>query len=330
MKIFFSWQSEINENRKIIEPSLKDAVSEFNSLENPASVLENDSAMRNTPGAPDINITILEKIKNADFYICDVTPIVSDKDIANSNVMFELGFAVSHLGWERIILLFNTSLGNIESQLPFDIKTHNVKGFSTAGDAKNNIAALKQKILKTLQMIYKKDPPKILLSLPQRLLIRKTRDIENLKRVIRSAFCLRIWDDFFKDFPSSHFSDAITSFYFAFCELYESAHWHFYDTKLNEYFDEIHINMCYVMDKSDPLFCYSPPNGVVSKNIWSEEEHKAFRKCVDLMYSAQKAYTLLMKYIREEYIEVDVDALSDEAGRIYAREQKNLNEEMRF
>ena len=324
MKIFFSWQSDITKNRAIIEPALQGAVSEFNSSEAPGSALEYDYATRDTPGAPDITTTILEKIRNSDFYICDITPIVPEKDIANSNVMFELGFAMSCLGWERIILLFNVSEGNMESQLPFDVKIHKIIKFSTKGEKKNNISSLKKEILRTLLLVYKNNPPKVLLSIDQRELICKTRDIENLKWVIKGVFCLRIWDNFFDEFPRAHFNDAITSFYLVFCELYESAYWHFYDSKLNNFFENVFVNMCSLMNKSDPLFIFTYPNRIVSKPSWNADEEMIFKECIGLMNNVQSAYSSLIKYIRNEYLEVDIDALSDEAGRLYIQEQNEL------
>lgn len=39
--------------------------------------------------------------------------------------MFELGFAVHSLGWERVICVCNEEYGNIETQ-PFDISKHRI------------------------------------------------------------------------------------------------------------------------------------------------------------------------------------------------------------
>ena len=45
--------------------------------------------------------------------------------LPNPNVMFELGFAVHSLGWERVICVCNEEYGNIETQ-PFDISKHRI------------------------------------------------------------------------------------------------------------------------------------------------------------------------------------------------------------
>lgn len=70
---------------------------------------------------------ILDKIERATVFIADVSLINSGFDrrplTPNPNVLFELGYAVRALGWERILLVFNQASGSIE-QLPFDIRAH--------------------------------------------------------------------------------------------------------------------------------------------------------------------------------------------------------------
>ena len=45
--------------------------------------------------------------------------------IPNPNVMFELGFAVRSLGWDRVICICNEEYGDVETQ-PFDISKHRI------------------------------------------------------------------------------------------------------------------------------------------------------------------------------------------------------------
>ena len=64
----------------------------------------------------------------------DVTSLVNEEEnggksyIPNPNVMFELGFAVSTLGWNRCIMVSNESYGIIRNA-PFDIRNHSIKGY---------------------------------------------------------------------------------------------------------------------------------------------------------------------------------------------------------
>jgi hypothetical protein len=70
----------------------------------------------------------LEKIRASDLIVADVSFIgkagvggKDDKLITNPNVMIELGYALSELGSERIIIVLNTATG-APDDLPFDLK----------------------------------------------------------------------------------------------------------------------------------------------------------------------------------------------------------------
>ena len=87
---------------------------------------------RGITGAPDIPDAILTKIIKSDIFICDITSVYTldikgNKKRANPNpnVMFELGFAVRSLGWDRVICICNEEYGDVETQ-PFDISKHRI------------------------------------------------------------------------------------------------------------------------------------------------------------------------------------------------------------
>lgn len=121
-RIFYSWQSTINDNRSYIRNAIKKVIKQTKEYK-----LELDEATRDTPGSPDIAQTILNKIRVSDIFICDLTIVAEYNDekkgMPNPNVLFELGVAVSSLGWERIICVVNSKYGSIET-LPFDINHH--------------------------------------------------------------------------------------------------------------------------------------------------------------------------------------------------------------
>ena len=104
-------------------------ISAFKELNIDIELLEDS---RGTTGAPDIPNTILTKIVQSDIFVCDITPAYildinknKKRALPNPNVMFELGFAVHSLGWERVICVCNEEYGNIENQ-PFDISKHRI------------------------------------------------------------------------------------------------------------------------------------------------------------------------------------------------------------
>lgn len=124
IKIFYSWQSDVSSKttRNHIENALKGAVKDIVKTEH--IEIEIDQATREVAGTPDIPSTIVDKIKNSDIFIADIT-IINNRSkfrkCPNPNVLFELGIASEALSWDRIITVCNTHHGEVES-LPFDIK----------------------------------------------------------------------------------------------------------------------------------------------------------------------------------------------------------------
>lgn len=136
--IFYSWQSDLpgNETRNIIQDSIKDVVR----LLRDTVDIEADRDTKGEYGSPDIAKTIFSKIDNCDIFIADVTAVckydVTDKDgtvktkyIPNPNVMLELGYATSVVGWENVICVLNSDYGNPED-MPFDIASRRLTPFS--------------------------------------------------------------------------------------------------------------------------------------------------------------------------------------------------------
>lgn len=133
-KIFYSWQSSTTEcfNRYFIRDCLKKAVKEINK-EIPIDAREQtvpikiDSDTKGTSGSPHIFNTILGKIDKSTIFVADVSLI--DKKTCNSNVMLELGYAVKSLGFDKIIMIFNTALGSLDD-LPFDLRSQRIATYS--------------------------------------------------------------------------------------------------------------------------------------------------------------------------------------------------------
>lgn len=127
-KIFYSWQSYVggHANRSYI----RQKIYKYVESRNDKYKITIDEDARDVPGASDIPDNILKNIANCDIFICDITSVYQVKteegqirEIPNPNVMFELGFAVRHIGWDRIVLVLNTSFGSTD-YVPFDIAKH--------------------------------------------------------------------------------------------------------------------------------------------------------------------------------------------------------------
>jgi len=173
--IFYSWQSDLpnKTNRYFILDSLKKAVSDLNTdnIIQEAIRVEHDTT--GEPGSPDIGQVIIDRIEKADIFVCDLSIIngniskehlqyvlsksVTGKDdnsilfshpeyidelvkqnrlTPNPNVIFELGYALNQLGYERIIMIINSAFGSLD-QLPFDLKTKRIHQYNLSIDAKN-------------------------------------------------------------------------------------------------------------------------------------------------------------------------------------------------
>ena len=107
---FYSWQSDLpnSTNRGFIQNALEraaKAIREDDSIK-VEPVVDRDTA--GVPGSPDIATTIFEKIDASQVFVCDVS-IINDQEKArptpNPNVLIELGYALSVLTSERVLMV---------------------------------------------------------------------------------------------------------------------------------------------------------------------------------------------------------------------------------
>jgi hypothetical protein len=130
LTVFYAWQSDSpsRDNRNFIESALEQAFKNLHKSGKVQSSPRLDKDTKDIPGIPDIANTILDKIRVADVFVADVSFVgtcpphdAESKLMPNPNVMLELGYALSELGWERIGLVINTTTGSQEN-LPFDLR----------------------------------------------------------------------------------------------------------------------------------------------------------------------------------------------------------------
>ena len=126
MKIFYSWQSDIENkfNRNFIKDCLELAIKQLNQELEIEDALRLDHDTKDVEGSPDIANTILKKIEGSDIFIGDITFITkskNEKHCPNPNVLIELGYALNSLGDNRVINIMNSSFGSPDKNLPFDL-----------------------------------------------------------------------------------------------------------------------------------------------------------------------------------------------------------------
>jgi len=125
LKVFYSWQSDLpnNSNRGFIEKCLIEALKVVHNKNLLISEWVIDSDSRGESGTPELASNIFSKIDQCDIFIADISIIAesSKRKVSNPNVLIELGYASSRLGWERILCLYNLNYGGFDD-LPFDVK----------------------------------------------------------------------------------------------------------------------------------------------------------------------------------------------------------------
>lgn len=215
--VFYSWQSDLPKetNQGVIKGAIGIA---SNKLENEFKEIDLritlDEATRDLPGSPHIPSAIFDKIASADAFICDITTINKEvieaiknlqategrkkpqevRTVPNPNVMIELGYAIALLGWERIIMLFNTSYGDLKDA-PFDIVVNRITDYNSSPKAEyftekqlqGNQKQLSQKIHEALKLIIEKSPnkPKYKAELTPEEIKRK-RDISTIQTILET------------------------------------------------------------------------------------------------------------------------------------------------
>ena len=128
--VFYSWQSDLANklNRSFIEDALEKAAKNFSKDESFSLSAVVDRDTLGIPGSPSIVEAITSKIAKSDVFVCDISIINSTSEgrpTPNPNVLYELGYASSILGWDRIIMIQNIAFGGID-KLPFDLRGRRV------------------------------------------------------------------------------------------------------------------------------------------------------------------------------------------------------------
>lgn len=136
ISVFYAWQSDRPKecNHDLIRDAAQAACDRI--TDDPANdlVIHLDQDTAGTPGMCDIPNTILEKIRDCDVFLADLTfvgrtdaEVKRAKVVSNPNVLLELGYAVGTKageetdGFERVIGVMNVAFGKPEDQM-FDIK----------------------------------------------------------------------------------------------------------------------------------------------------------------------------------------------------------------
>lgn len=138
--LFFSWQSDEKKSRQILETALLAAKEELEKKE--GITIEIDHSTLGETGMQYIDQVILRKIDNCDLFLADLTPVDQytqlssnglqvTKEVPNSNVLLELGYAMSALGVDYVIPVAHKGKW-LPQNLPFDINHRKLYSFDSS------------------------------------------------------------------------------------------------------------------------------------------------------------------------------------------------------
>ncbi|MGK3369203.1 hypothetical protein [Citrobacter youngae] len=336
--IFYSWQSDLpaNTNLKAIRNALRTASTLIEDESDVRIIV--DEATRGESGSPNIPATILQKIASCDLFVCDLTTINSDtsnkfRRTPNPNVLFELGYAVSLLGWGRIIMLFNKHFGNFPDDLPFDIDRHRASPFLLSEeDSKNksNTSNLNTLLKTAINAVIIDNPPRpsdALTKTPSE--IKRIRDIENLTWIF-SKIHLPSLDQMILALPHQ-LNDKIFYFWESFRGAADNSLFHLYDDTAAQYVTEILSGWSgclshdeqYHMTQNPNIYIFSNPGDAPLRG----EQEIAWNEINKSRALLRRALDELLSHIRNDYIEIDIEALSLNSWRDYiAHERAQLDD----
>lgn len=213
VRIFYSWESDspAETNRNAIRAALKSAAKNLEAAR-PGLKVVTDEATRGVSGSPNIVAKIHEKIELCDIFIADITTVTSPRakrPCPNPNVGYELGFAAAHIGWDRIILLFNEAFGKFPRDLPFDFAQHRAgtyKSPTTLSTAeKENLAKFLEAAI-AMVLDQKPKRPAELRGVPREKL-EHDHDVKNMKWLMRKIH-MPTMDEHINEMPHKITDDA--------------------------------------------------------------------------------------------------------------------------
>lgn len=155
---FYSWQSDTDRKigRNFIQNCIEDSIDKVNkqlkSNQKGLNHVKNlilDQATERTLGSVDIANSLFDKIDLCNIFICDISIVQNSRKRKhpNPNVLIELGYAASRIGWENVIMIFNTSKCKVE-KLPFDIRSRRVFDYKLSSSTSPEIKTQEKKRLK--------------------------------------------------------------------------------------------------------------------------------------------------------------------------------------
>lgn len=323
LRLFYAWQSDLpsKANRNGIRDGLRSAAKSVQ----PSVNLLIDEATRDTPGSPNIPTKIMEKIRACDLFVADVTTVVGKagetRPCANPNVIFELGYAVAYVGWDRIVLLVNGKISSV-GDLPFDFDRHRAMVYEHDDKPTTDQKEALAKDLKgAIDLIAEHDPPR-----PKDIegqteeQLRRRRDVTNITWALEQVHQPSI-DDLIADLP---YKLNIKALWYLenFKGVVTNSLFHINDAKIAKLFREMLDGWTMALSAGTHFQMATNPHfylWVGNQPSASKAEDRVM-KGVAKLTAARRA---LLDKVRKDYVEVDIEETSRKAFHAYRNELAN-------
>jgi len=331
--IFYSWQSDLpsDTNHRGIGACIKTAIITVEENHDDVKLIY-DEATRDEPGSPEIPTTIFNKISSADIFVCDITTInstaTSGRKTPNPNVLIELGYAISSLGWERIVMVFNKNYGDFSLELPFDLEKRRVTAFTIKDKKdKNGKSDLSGKIVSAIETIIKRNPQKPSDKKKKSANeIKREKDISSLNSLM-ACIHIQTMDYFISELPDKVI-ERIFFFWHSFQEIYDTNAFHIFNTDLakllkqfrDKWGDTLSHGDMYQGTGSRTHYSFYLPMDVFP----NEQAEKTYKQIEKEAAELKFLFRNLVAYLRDNYIEVDLDELSNKALQMYVDHEKEV------
>jgi hypothetical protein len=353
-KVFYSWQSDLPNalNRGFIEKALTAAIGNLSPLQDAHVLTANrpkdkmgialDQATRGAAGAVHIAHSILEKIRQADVFVADVSTINKGtrkfRKCPNPNVLFELGYAWSTLGENRVLLVFNEATTKAAIDIPFDIRGHKYISYtlsrgSSSEQKKIELNQLRSKLQSEISTILAADSPR-----PQELEgmseieIRRAHDREALAQIF-SHINLDVLDSHLHEAPRYR-SYGIVVLWDEFDGFFSRSGFHVHDPELSRILSafagawEKSIgrsgDVDYYLEMPDPCKERFMSDHEARRRHCEPDALEAYASMSEGREALVDAMERLLNYTRTYFPEIKYEELGNEVGRLIARRMKGL------
>ena len=312
INIFYSWQSDLEEqtNKIAIRQFIKEAIKRIKQNDDDIEIIIDEDA-RGNPGSKNIAEELMKKIRNSDIFIADVSIINRGDGLRktpNPNVLYELGFASSRLGWDRILLIFNDGCGYHLEDLPFDIYGHKgmkylIKSDYSKDEIKNTIKDFSSGLGEAIGLILKNNQEKEWDKKEKTDSdIKRERDIVEINKIME-GFNIEVFKNFIDLLPEKICEDI---FYFdeiLSCYLKKPIRTKLFDEELQNLFYEFYGLLSLLLGQDQH---YNSNFSLNFHNSISMDERVGFMQEMNIIkQDFIKCLNNILDILRDRYIEID-------------------------